>query len=226
MLDFLELEETIGRARHRLIGKTGSWPHYPQHAVQLGDIRQKLAICFRGFGGDVAVQIAPARARTSGHRLGLRQRMALGEEKLSQPLRDEATLMLPPEIALFPDRTLNYDLYVWLTGYMAVMPTEVGELPHDPLRRNLAALAVASDTVAKTCRIFPGLQKRYARLCEAVLAVRPKRPLYGLEQQVEERILALLKQGAGLPDDSLLRSFRIAHPRAICPPCPSRSGRS
>ncbi len=58
MLDFLELEETVGRAWHRLIGKTGSWPHYPQHVVQLGDIRQKLAICFRGFGGDVAVQIA------------------------------------------------------------------------------------------------------------------------------------------------------------------------
>ncbi|KAB2736375.1 nitric oxide reductase activation protein NorD [Brucella anthropi] len=220
MLDFLELEETVGRAWHRLIGKTGSWPHYPQHAVQLGDIRQKLAICFRGFGGDVAVQIAPARARTSGHRLGLRQRMALGEEKLSQPLRDEATLMLPPEIALFPDRTLNYDLYVWLTGYMAVMPTEVGELPHDPLRRNLAALAVASDTVAKTCRIFPGLQKRYARLCEAVLAVRPKRPLYGLEQQVEERILALLKQGAGLPDDSLLTIFPHCAPASYLPALP------
>ncbi|HHV70132.1 MAG TPA: protein norD, partial [Ochrobactrum intermedium] len=183
MLDFLELEETVGRAWHRLIGKTGSWPHYPEQAVQLGDIRQKLAICFRGFGGDVAVQIAPARARTSGHRLGLRQRMALGEEKLSQPLRDEATLMLPPEIALFPDRTLNYDLYVWLAGYMAVMPVEVNELPTDPLRRNLASLAVASETVAKTCRVFPGLQKRYARLCEAVLAARPKRPLHGLERQ-------------------------------------------
>ena len=146
--------------------------------------------------------------------------MALGEEKLSQPLRDEATLMLPPEIALFPDRTLNYDLNVWLTGYMAVMPTEVGEVPHDPLRRNLAALAVASDTVGKTCRIFPGLQKRYARLCEAVLAVRPKRPLYGLEQQVEERILALLKQGAGLPDDSLPTIFPHCAPASYLPALP------
>ncbi|AEQ09948.1 NorD protein [Brucella melitensis NI] len=61
MLDFLELEETVGRAWHRLIGKTGSWPQYPDHAVQLVDIRQRLAICFRGFGGDIAVQIAPAR---------------------------------------------------------------------------------------------------------------------------------------------------------------------
>src|SRR5690606_14932159 len=129
---------------------------------------------FRGFGGDVAVQIAPARARTSGHRLGLRQRMALGEEKLSQPSRDEATLMLPPEIALFPDSALNHDLYLWLAGYMAVMPVQTGKLHADPLRRNLASLAVASETVAKTCEIFPGLQKRYARLCKAVLAARPK----------------------------------------------------
>ncbi|MCY1314397.1 hypothetical protein D9M70_650300 [compost metagenome] len=58
MLDFLELEETVGRAWHRLIGKTGSWPQYPDQAVKLADIRQRLAICFRGFGGDVAVQIA------------------------------------------------------------------------------------------------------------------------------------------------------------------------
>ncbi len=66
MLDFLELEETVGRAWHRLIGKTGSWPHYPEQAVQLGDIRQKLAICFRGFGGDVAVQIAPPAREPPG----------------------------------------------------------------------------------------------------------------------------------------------------------------
>ncbi|WP_273792480.1 nitric oxide reductase activation protein NorD [Brucella anthropi] len=220
MLDFLELEETVGRAWHRLIGKTGSWPHYPQHAVKLSDIRQKLAICFRGFGGDVAVQIAPARARTSGHRLGLRQRMALGEEKLNQPLRDESTLMLPPEIALFPDQMLNYDLYVWLAGYMAVMPSEAEELSLDPLRRNLAALAAASDTVAKTCQVFPGLQKRYARLCEAVLAVRPERPLYGLEQQVEDRILALLKQGAGLPDEGLSSIFPHCAPAGYLPALP------
>lgn len=202
MLDFLELEETVGRAWHRLIGKTGSWPQYPDQAVKLADIRQRLAICFRGFGGDIAVQIAPARARTSGHRLGLRQRMALGEEKLNHPLRDEATLMLPPEIALFPDQRLNYDLYVWLAGYMAVMPMDLTAIPDDPLRRDLASLDIATETTLKTCMLFPGLQDRYARLCDAVLAARPKRPLNQLELLVEQRVLSLLKEGAGLPDFS------------------------
>ncbi|WP_273729138.1 nitric oxide reductase activation protein NorD [Brucella gallinifaecis] len=202
MLDFLELEETVGRAWHRLIGKTGSWPQYPDQAVKLADIRQRLAICFRGFGGDIAVQIAPARARTSGHRLGLRQRMALGEEKLNHPLRDEATLMLPPEIALFPDQRLNYDLYVWLAGYMAVMPMDLTAIPDDPLRRDLASLDIATETTLKTCMLFPGLQDRYARLCDAVLAARPKRPLNQLELLVEQRVLSLLKEGAGLLDFS------------------------
>jgi len=220
MLDFLELEETVGRAWHRLIGKTGSWPQYPDQAVKLADIRQRLAICFRGFGGDIAVQIAPARARTSGHRLGLRQRMALGEEKLNHPLRDEATLMLPPKIALFPDRRLNYDLYVWLAGYMAIMPTDLAAMPDDPLRRDLASLDVAADTTLKTCTLFPGLQERYARLCDAVLAARPKRPLNQLEQLVEQRILSLLKEGAGLPDFSLATIFPHRAPAGYLPILP------
>lgn len=220
MLDFLELEETVGRAWHRLIGKTGSWPQYPDQAVKLADIRQRLAICFRGFGGDIAVQIAPARARTSGHRLGLRQRMALGEEKLNHPLRDEATLMLPPEIALFPDRTLNYDLYVWLAGYMAIMPTNLAAMPDDPLRSDLASLDSAADTTLKTCTLFPGLQDRYARLCDALLAARPKRPLNQLEQLVEQRILSLLKEGAGLPDFSLATIFPHRAPAGYLPILP------
>ncbi|MDR6433249.1 nitric oxide reductase activation protein NorD [Brucella pseudogrignonensis] len=220
MLDFLELEETVGRAWHRLIGKTGSWPQYPDQAIRLADIRQRLAICFRGFGGDVAVQIAPARARTSGHRLGLRQRMALGEEKLNHPLRDEATLMLPPEIALFPDRRLNYDLYVWLAGYMAVMPTDLAAMPDDPLRRDLTSLDIAADTTLKTCALFPGLRDRYMRLCDAVLAARPKRPLNQLEQLVEQRILSLLKVGAGQPDFSFAAIFPHRAPAGYLPILP------
>ncbi|MBB5700727.1 nitric oxide reductase NorD protein [Ochrobactrum daejeonense] len=220
MLDFLELEETVGRAWHRLIGRTGSWPQYPEQAVKLADIRQRLAICFRGFGGDVTVQIAPARARSSAHRLGLRQRMALGEEKLAQPLRDEATLMLPVEIALFPDRALNYDLYVWLAGYMAAMQPGEQVLADDPLRRDIAALEIAAQTAAKACAALPGLQKRYARLCEAVLKARPKRPLNRVEQLVESRILSQLTQGAGLPDSGLAAIFPHRAPAGYLPALP------
>ncbi|PZR51320.1 MAG: protein norD, partial [Stutzerimonas stutzeri] len=124
MLDFLELEETVGRAWHNIAGNTRTWPRYPQAAISLEEIQPMLAVCFRGFGGERTVQVAPARGRTSGHRLKFRQRLGLGEEKLVQPGRDHATLMLPPVIDLMPEADLNRDLYVWLAAMMAVMPLE------------------------------------------------------------------------------------------------------
>lgn len=154
MLDFLELEETVGRAWHRLIGETGTWLRFPDHAVKLEDIQAVLAICFRGFGGEHAVQIAPARARTSTHRLRLRQRMGLGEEKLAQPGRDHATLMLPPVLDLFPDRRLNRDLYLWLAAAMAMMPLQP-VMVADPLRNDLARLDRAAELAEAVIRAFP-----------------------------------------------------------------------
>src|SRR5690606_23306689 len=110
MLDFLELEETVGRAWHNIAGNTRTWPRYPEAAVLLEDVQPVLSVCFRGFGGERAVQLAPARGRLSGHRLKSRQRMGLGEEKLVQPGRDHATVMLPPVLDLLPTAELNLDL--------------------------------------------------------------------------------------------------------------------
>lgn len=107
MLDFLELEETVGRAWHRFVGNTRTWRRYPEEAVKLADMLPVLGVCFRGHGGEPAVQIVPARGRTSTHRLRWRQRMGLGEEKLVQPARDHASLMLPGEIDIFPTKDLN-----------------------------------------------------------------------------------------------------------------------
>src|SRR5690606_41371230 len=107
MLDFLEFEETVGRAWHRLVGNTATWPRHPEHAVRLEDVRPVLAVCFRGFGGDGAVEVAPARGRTSAHRLRLRQRLGLGEEKLVQPGRDQASLSLPGAPALIAPRGIT-----------------------------------------------------------------------------------------------------------------------
>ena len=44
MLDFLELEETVGRAWHRLVGGTASYPVHAEHAVSLADVRNRIAI--------------------------------------------------------------------------------------------------------------------------------------------------------------------------------------
>lgn len=219
MLDFLELEETVGRAWHRLVGATASWPRHQDQAVRLTDILPTLGVCFRAFGGEASVQIAPARGRTSTHRLSWRQRIGLGEERLAQPGRDEATLQLPAEIDLFSDRELNRDLFIWLAAYMATMPLDaVAEA--DPLRRDLAALARAGTTSARVLAAFPGIEARYRRLAAATIAARPSRSLPPVERMVEDRLLAMLHAAAGEPGDALAAIFPHRAPPRYLPMLP------
>ena len=162
MLDFLELEETVGRFWHRLVGDTASLPHHPQAAVTLASMAPTLAVCFRGFGGEPGVRIVPARERAAGHRLNLRQRVGLGEERLAQALRTPDSLQLPAEIALFSQPRLNRDLYVWLAACMAAMPPRPST-ETDPLQRDLALIAAAQRLVARVLAAFPGLGPTYRR---------------------------------------------------------------
>ena len=52
-------------------------------------------------------------------------RLAHSGEKVAQAARDEETLRLPAEIALFPERSLNRDLYLWLIAQGAALPADV-----------------------------------------------------------------------------------------------------
>ncbi len=219
MLDFLELEETVGRAWHRLAGDTRTWPRYPQAVVTLEEMLPVLSVCFRGFGGERTVQLVPARAKTSQHRLKLRQRLGLGEEKLVHPARDEASVMLPPVLDLMPEPSLNRDLYMWLAAAMAVMPLKpVTET--DPLRADLALLQAASDLEARVLQAFPGLAERYRRLCSALLSERRRGSLPRVEGLLEDRIIDLLRHGAGLAPLSTGGEFPLQAPAGYLPILP------
>ncbi|MCS3725051.1 nitric oxide reductase activation protein NorD [Bradyrhizobium betae] len=196
MLDFLELEETVGRAWHRLVGGTASYPVHAEHAVSLADMRNRIAIMFRAFGGESGVQIASASARRTGHRLGWRQRIGLGDERVDQPGRDAATIFLPDSIAIFADRGLNAALYRWLAAWFAFAPAEAIE-EADPLRRDLLMLRRASEIAVLVLTQCPGLADDYAQLAAATAMARPHRPLPRIEQDVEQIVLALL--GADTP---------------------------
>ncbi len=191
MLDFLELEETVGRAWHRLVGATASYPFHPEQAVSLGEVQAQIAVMFRALGGEPGVAIAGANARKSGHRLGWRQRIGLGDESLDHPARDAATVFLPDRIGIFPDRDLNVSLYRWLAAWFATVPATAIAEP-DPLRRDLLTLRRARETAAAVLARFPGLAGPYARLTAAMADARPQRPLPGIEREVEGIVLALL----------------------------------
>ena len=128
-----------GRAWHRLVGATASYPVHPDHAVALSDVQAQIAIMFRALGGEMGVQIAGAKARKSAHSLGWRQRIGLGDETLDYPGRDGATVFLPDCIAVFPDRALNVQFYRWLAAWFAIQPV-VPIADADPLRQDLLTL--------------------------------------------------------------------------------------
>jgi nitric oxide reductase NorD protein len=201
MLDFLELEETVGRAWHRLVGSTASYPVHPEHAVTLSEIQNQIGVVFRALGGQTGVQFAGVKARKSAHRLGWRQRIGLGDEYLDHPGRDGATVFLPDRIAVFPERALNVQLYRWLAAWFAIQPVFVID-DADPLRRDLLTLRLVCEISALVIAQFPGLAKPYARLAEAMTVARPRRPLPRIEQEVERIVMALL--GAGAPPKGVL----------------------
>lgn len=191
ILDFLELEETVGRAWHRLVGGAASYPVHADHAVSLAEIRPRIAVMFRALGGEAGVQIASASARRTGHRLGWRQRIGLGDERLEQPGRDAATIFLPDSLAIFADRELNAALYRWLAAWFAFAPVDtIGEA--DPLRRDLLLLRRVSEIAVLVLTECPGLAGDYARLAAAMAMARPRRPLPRIEQDMEQIVLTLL----------------------------------
>lgn len=216
MFEFLELEESVGKAWHRLVGSTSSMPRYPEAAVSFDAVKPVLATCFRGFGGETAAQLGPANAKASGHRLRLRQLVGLGEEKTASAARDHGVVQLPPVIDLFPEARLNRDLYIWLTAYMAQMELTATDAK-DALNADVAALDAAKRATRRTLQAFPGLASRYAALCRGVLSGRWRGALPPVEQLVENEALAMLKAGAGLPIDCRPSIFPRSAPAGYQP---------
>src|SRR5574343_98359 len=149
------MEEFIGKIWHNWVTKAAGG-HYPQAAVKLADVEKTAGILFRAFGGDPGLKVAAATAEEHGARRRWLQRLAGSNEKVAQARRDAETLRLPPEIAAFPEKSLNRDLYLWLAALAAndVAPEQAWLIRNQ--QATLAALAA-----------LPGLRPRYERLVAA-----------------------------------------------------------
>ncbi|MDR6772355.1 VWA domain-containing protein [Azospirillum sp. BE72] len=200
MASIWEPEEFVGALWHRLVGNAVSYPRHPEAAVGLDDMRMRLGVLFRALGGPGAVRIAATAAESSGHRLGLKQRLGLGTEKLDRARYDGATLQLPDRLDVFPVREDNAGLYEWLAAFFAhAEPPPM--LPVDLLQADLARLRAARGATDRALAAWPGLRVLHERLCRAMRAARPRRRLPAQEAAVESVVLALL--GAeGKPADA------------------------
>lgn len=185
------MEEFIGKLWHNWVTKAAAG-HYPAAAVKLADIEKTAGILFRAFGGDPGLRVAAATSEQHGARRRWLQRVAGSQEKVAQARRDQETLRLPPEIAAFPDKSLNRDLYLWLAALAA---SDVA--PNKPwFIRNQRASQAALQR-------FPGLQARYQRLVAAHIASRIAPDALQADEADQEAALrqAMLQPGSvdGLP---------------------------
>lgn len=91
---------------------------------------------------------------------------------------------MPEKIALFPERELNRDLYLWLVALSAANVDD--NLPW--IERNQAATQV-------TLTHFPGLASKYDRLVNALLPLRPLPENLPIAEAAQETVIrqALLK---------------------------------
>ena len=192
------MEEFIGKLWHNWVTKAAGGS-YPEAAVKLAEVEKTAGILFRAFGGDPGLKVAAATAESHGARRRWLQRVAGSGEKAALARRDCETLRLPPEIAAFPEKSLNRDLYLWLAALAAS-----DEAPHRPwfVRNQLAAQGAL--------RRFPGLKPRYQRLVAAHLAERPDPAALQPDEAAQELALrqALTEpgSGAGLPPLSSRKS--------------------
>ncbi len=154
------MEELIGKLWHNWVTKAAG-DHFPEAAVKLADVEKTTGILFRAFGGDPGLKVAAATSEQHGARRRWLQRIAGSGERVAQARRDNETLRLPPEIAVFPEASLNRDLYLWLAALAAcdVAPRLAW------FKRNQAAAQAALER-------YPGLRPRYERLVAAHLARR------------------------------------------------------
>ena len=169
------MEEWVGLWWHRAVTRAADRSH-GQSAVALDEVRRSLHLLFMAGGGAPSIRVASSAERRHGGPRGWLQRVAGSGLRAAPSTLDTQVLALPPVVAVFDQRQLNRDLYLWLAALASVY-----EPRGDWIDDNRVA-------TSRALQRFPGLRARHQRLVQAHLAQRPA--LQGL------RGLAALWEGA------------------------------
>lgn len=179
------MEEFIGGLWHKAVMRIASQRH-PEAAVRFVEISKVAAVFFRAMGGDAGLNLTIAPATRHGARRRLLERIAGSGDKIELAWRDRETLRLPESIDMFPQKSMNRDLYLWLIALSAVETDN--SLPW--IVRNQAA-------TQEVLRRFPGLLARYQRLVSATLAIRPSPEKLPEDEALQESAIRQALQNPG-----------------------------
>lgn len=214
-----EPEESVGKLWHAFASRLDADPVHDNARVHLSQVGGRLAVLFRGLGGDAAVEIKPVALETSHHRLSLLRRLGTWAETLPRASFDGATLRLPESLAIFPAVAANAALYLWLAAAAVALRGHTAPTIHDPLLADLAAIETAKAMSEAALLNAPGFRKLHADLCEATRLFRQTPRLPPVEAAVEARILAALGADVALPPlpDRAPRGYRPFRPVPLWP---------
>jgi len=167
----IEVEEHVGTVWHRVITHT-TIKRYPKESVQLDEVRRLVGVVFRALGGDSGLKIEstpPIKYKMAGTFL---QRIAESNSQIELAWLTESSLYLPTCIDVFPEKSLNYDLYLWL----AALASGATRFKLADKSWNPECTDWIRENQWLSCKVlndFPGLLKRYQRLVTAQLDLRP-----------------------------------------------------
>lgn len=180
------MEEAVGIRWHRLITRLAG-DGFPDAAVRLEDEGPRLAMVFRALSGDPGLAIRASTDRNINTWRPLAHRLAGTGRRHALAWRETEALRVPESLAVFPDRSLNRDLYLWLTALASQATT--------PPQGDW--LQINQQRVLTTLAAYPGLQDIYHTLAARLVALRQTRRMPP-EQARREAALqrALLSPGS------------------------------
>ena len=161
------MEELVGRLWHQFITRAASVEHDTAR-VHLAEMQRAIELLFRAAGGGATVRVRQATEQQRGGARNWLQKIAGSATQEALPGLDADSLSLPPSIAVFSQRSLNRDLYLWLAT-LAACYVDTGQW-------------VSDNQWATQCvlHMFPGMRTRRHRLLQAHLQQRP------LESQLKD----------------------------------------
>ncbi len=177
------MEEWVGGLWHKYITRKAN-PEFDHARVHFDEVGKSVGMIFRALGGDAVKRIEAATGREYLSRKSFLQKISGDTQLVSLAWQDEESLRLPESLAIFDNKSLNYDLYIWLAVLAAHHSGKFSHWAKD--NQNLVV-----DVLEK----FPALRNRYTRLSEAFVNSRPEiDKLPKAEQEMERAIVnAILK---------------------------------
>ncbi|WP_230368637.1 hypothetical protein [Paludibacterium denitrificans] len=188
------MEDIVGGWWDKLV-RRAAYRGYPKAAVTLESIAGQAPLFFRAMGGEGRLVLRSTVGTEHGARRRLIERLAGTGTRVELAWSDNQAFYLPDKLDLYPDASLNRQLYFWLIAPAASAPTQ-----GNWLERNRAATAAC-------LAAMPGLAQVYQRLVDGLLPMRPDPArLPKAEAAVERAIQAILRQpSANLPMPAILQ---------------------